>query len=70
MADRTPTPLALLICAASVALCAACGGPAERLSQARDLALSGHARAAFLEAKAILFGLGSARSPSDRKSVV
>jgi TolA-binding protein len=62
MTDRNSSRLALSLCAAIAAsLCAACGGPAERLTQARDLALSGHARAAFLEAKAILFGLGKER---------
>ena len=66
MAVRNSTPLARALCATLLALCTtACGGPAERLTQARDLALSGHASAAFLEAKAILFGLGSARSAND-----
>ncbi len=54
-------PLTGLLCALLALLASACGGPAERLSQARDLALSGHASAAFLEAKAILFGLGTQR---------
>jgi TolA-binding protein len=54
MADRNPSKL--LPALALLALCA-CGGPERRLEQARDLALSGHARAAFLEAKAILFSL-------------
>src|SRR2546421_8505490 len=55
MADRNPKRHLLAL--AALALLCACGGPARRLEQARDLALSGHARAAFLEAKAILFSL-------------
>jgi tetratricopeptide (TPR) repeat protein len=49
----------------SAALCfgaSACGGPSQRLDQARDLALSGHYRPALLEARALLFSLGSERS--------
>ena len=49
--------LAVLLLAA----CAACGGPGERLAQARDLALSGHHRAALLEARAVLFALPDSR---------
>src|SRR5207237_4946279 len=40
----------------------ACGGPASRLEQARDLALSGHHHAALLEARAILLALGDERT--------
>jgi TolA-binding protein len=50
---------------AMTALAAACGGPADRLSQARDLAISGHSRAAFLEAKAVLFSLGKRDAKTD-----
>ncbi len=49
--------LAVLLLAA----CAACGGPGERLAQARDLALAGHHRAALLEARAVLFALPDSR---------
>src|SRR5438128_5628171 len=62
MADRIPCRQ--LMALAALALLCACGGPARRLEQARDLALSGHARAAFLEAKAVLFSMGSGRDPS------
>ena len=44
------------------ALVVACGGPASRLEQARDLALSGHHHASLLEARAILLALGDERS--------
>jgi TolA-binding protein len=53
----------LLLSAAALCFGAsACGGPSQRLDQARDLALSGHYRPALLEARAILFSLGSERS--------
>ena len=51
-------PVVFAICALSVA----CGGPASRLEQARDLALSGHRQTALLEARAILLTLGDDRS--------
>ncbi len=38
-------------------LCCACGGPAARLQQARDLALAGHHKTALLEARALLLTL-------------
>lgn len=41
-------------------LCA-CGNPATRLEQARDLALSGHHQTALLEARAVLLTLGEER---------
>jgi TolA-binding protein len=50
------------------ALCAcglACGRPAARLEQARDLALSGHHQTALLEARAVLLQI---RDESDEKS--
>jgi tetratricopeptide (TPR) repeat protein len=43
-------------------LVVACGGPASRLEQARDLALAGHRNAALLEARAVLLALGDERS--------
>jgi tetratricopeptide (TPR) repeat protein len=52
---------------ALLAICAlvvACGGPASRLEQARDLALSGHHNAALLEARAVLLALGDERAES------
>ena len=56
-------PARLLAAAAVVLLGAAgCGGPSAQLDQARDLALSGHHRAALLEARALLFSLGDERS--------
>lgn len=54
--------LALLACAAGLS---ACGGPSQRLSQARDLALSGHSRSALLEARAILLAIGDQRGDQD-----
>ena len=69
MTNRSTSSLSRLIAAASVAVgclgAVGCGGPARRLEQARDLALSGHARAAFVEAKAILFSLPKERGGSD-----
>ena len=44
-----------------MALCA-CGRPAERLEQARDLALSGHHQTALIEARALLLTLREDRS--------
>jgi TolA-binding protein len=41
---------------AAAAVCA-CGGPAGRLQQARDLALAGHHKTALLEARALLLTL-------------
>jgi tetratricopeptide (TPR) repeat protein len=61
--------MARLLAGAAIAiLCGgtvACGGPARRLEQARDLALSGHARAALLEARAVLFSLGEKDPKTD-----
>jgi TolA-binding protein len=58
----TKAPARLLRFAAAACLCtAACGGPAQQLEQARDLALSGHYRPALLEARAVLFSLGDDR---------
>jgi len=45
-----------------VAFACACGGPASRLEQARDLALSGHRQTALLEARAVLLTIGDERS--------
>src|SRR5437764_15385423 len=47
----------------AMALCA-CGRPAARLEQARDLALSGHHQTALLEARAVLLTLRDESSPS------
>src|SRR5438477_2399827 len=47
----------------AMALCA-CGRPAARLEQARDLALSGHHQTALLEARAVLLTLRDERSGS------
>src|SRR5690349_10199477 len=44
----------------ALAVCA-CGGPAARLEQARDLALSGHHQTALLEARAVLLELRDQR---------
>lgn len=55
-------PARLLLSAAAICA-AACGGPSQRLDQARDLALSGHYRSALIEARALLFSLGNERSP-------
>ena len=52
--------IATILCAL---FACACGGPAKRLEQARDMALAGHKRAALLEAKALLFSIGSRRDP-------
>ena len=50
------------VCAlVAVALCA-CGRPAARLEQARDLALSGHHQTALIEARALLLTLREDRS--------
>jgi TolA-binding protein len=46
-----------------LALCA-CGRPAARLEQARDLAISGHYQTALIEARALLLTLREARSGS------
>src|SRR5881398_2629750 len=48
---------------AIVVLCA-CGRPAARLEQARDLALPGHHQTALLEARAVLLTLRDERSGS------
>lgn len=53
----TPRFLVLAICALSIA----CGRPAARLEQARDLALSGHHQTALLEARAILLTIRDER---------
>lgn len=55
-----PGRLALVSTLASLLLCG-CGGAAAQLQSARDLALSGHARSALLEARAALLQLGDAR---------
>src|SRR5947208_16861663 len=47
----------------AMAVCA-CGRPAARLEQARDLALSGHHQTALLEARALLLTLRDESSPS------
>ena len=69
MANRSTTLKPRLLLAAALAAsflgAVGCGGPARRLEQARDLALSGHARAAFVEAKAVLFSLPKERGGSD-----
>src|SRR5438309_10581143 len=49
---------------AFVVLACACGRPAARLEQARDLALSGHHQTALLEARAVLLTLRDERSGS------
>jgi len=54
--------LRISLCA-FVLLCA-CGRPAARLEQARDLALSGHHQTALLEARAILLTLRDDKSGS------
>ncbi len=53
----TPRSLVFAICALAIA----CGRPAARLEQARDLALSGHHRTALLEARAILLAIREER---------
>jgi TolA-binding protein len=53
-------PLSALVV---LALCA-CGRPAARLEQARDLALSGHYQTALIEARALLLTLREERSGS------
>ena len=53
--------LQTLSCLVLAACAAACGGPGERLSQARESALAGHHRAALLEARALLFSLPDSR---------
>jgi TolA-binding protein len=54
----------LSICAlVATALCA-CGRPAARLEQARDLAISGHYQTALIEARALLLTLRDAPSGS------
>jgi TolA-binding protein len=53
----TPRSLVFAICALSIA----CGRPAARLEQARDLALSGHHQTALLEARAILLTIRDER---------
>ena len=59
----TRAPARLLLSAALVCLGAVgCGGPSAQLDQARDLALSGHHRAALLEARGLLFSIGEERS--------
>ena len=57
MPRRSPAPAIL----AALALCACGGSPAAKLEQARDLALSGHHKAALIEARAALFQLGEER---------
>jgi TolA-binding protein len=58
----TRVPGCLLRLAAAACLSSvACGGPAQQLEQARDLALSGHYSPALLEARAVLFSLGDER---------
>ena len=68
--DGTESPVksALIVLAAIAAGLAGCGGPASRLEQARDLALSGHHQTALIEARAILLTLGDERS--ERTDVV
>ena len=56
-----PPRLQTVACLVLAACAAACGGPGERLAQARDLALAGHHRAALLEARALLFALPDTR---------
>ena len=54
----------ITLCAlVATALCA-CGRPAARLEQARDLALSGHYQTALLEARAVLLTLRDERGQS------
>lgn len=50
----------ILPASVAVVLCA-CGGPAARLEQARDLALSAHYKTALLEARAVLLELRDQR---------
>lgn len=59
-----PSARAAALIALAIGL-SACGGPTQRLAQARDLALSGHPRAALLEARAILLTLGEERGAAD-----
>lgn len=49
-------PFVLSMLCMMVGLCA-CGGPAGRLQQARDLALAGHHKTSLLEARALLLTL-------------
>src|SRR5262249_38515354 len=68
MSARSPVTMPRLLNTAAlsiVLLAAGCGGPARRLEQARDLALSGHARAALLEARAVLFSLAEKDPKTD-----
>ena len=51
-------------CALVAMVLCACGRPAARLEQARDLALSGHHQTALLEARALLLTLRDDSSPS------
>lgn len=55
--QRSLLPLA----AVAVLFSLGCGGPGEQLSRAREQALSGHHRAALLEAQALLFALPDSR---------
>ncbi len=52
------------LCALVVLALCACGRPAARLEQARDLAISGHYQTALIEARALLLTLREARSGS------
>src|SRR5258708_34462812 len=52
------------LCAVVVLALCACGRPAARLEQARDLAISGHYQTALIEARALLLTLREARSGS------
>jgi TolA-binding protein len=56
--------LRLPLCALVVFALCACGRPAARLEQARDLAISGHYQTALIEARALLLTLREARSGS------
>ena len=59
---RDPYVAKRALTSAALTLLVACGRPAARLEQARDLALSGHYQTALFEARAVLLTLRDERS--------